>query len=141
MTWQERFPKDKQPTMAEVAAYVATPLWGALCTLIEERYGSKPKLSYSGCSMAPGWNVKYQKKGRAICTLYPDAGSFSCLILVPERVFGRAEVLLPTCTETVQRRYWEQKPSMGGRWLMLEVADEATLADVRELIGLRCDEG
>ena len=49
-----------QPTAGELAL-AGGPLWRRLCEELGERYWIQPKIEYSGCSMAPGWNVKYRK--------------------------------------------------------------------------------
>jgi hypothetical protein len=71
----------------------------------------KPKLSYSGCSMDggawKGWNVKYKKSGKVLCSLYPKQGYF--LALVP----------------------------FEGNSNAFEVSDEDVLREVKDLIALR----
>ena len=75
MGWKTRYPIDRQPSLEEIAAAVATPLWGKFLIHLEETYRVTPKVEYSKCAMAPGWNVKYKKSGKALCTLYPVEGS------------------------------------------------------------------
>ena len=85
MNWCDCYPKEEMPTLAQVAAFVASPLWESLCVHVESCYGVLPKIEHSVCSGAPGWNVKYRKGGRALCTLYPAAGYYTCLISVGRR--------------------------------------------------------
>ena len=68
MGWKTRYPIDRQPSLEEIAAAVATPLWGKFLIHLEETYRVTPKVEYSKCAMAPGWNVKYKKSGKALCT-------------------------------------------------------------------------
>jgi len=56
-----------EPTSEIVTAYVNNPLWSDLCRYVEAEYQVKPVFEYSRCSM-PGWNVKYRKAGRSLCT-------------------------------------------------------------------------
>jgi hypothetical protein len=37
---------------------------------------------YSICPGQPGWNVKYQKTGKAICILYPLKASLIALVVI-----------------------------------------------------------
>jgi len=96
-----------------------------------------PRIEYSRCGMAPGWNVKYKKGGRALCTLYPAAGSFTCLVCIGQREAMAAEALLPLCSPPVRQLYHTASPLNGSRWLMIPVTDEAVLTDVKALIGIR----
>ena len=83
MTWNTLWPQDRKPTPGDIAEFVDNPLWKTLCSWLESGYRTVPRIEYSRCGMAPGWNVKYTKGGRALCTLYPAAGSFTCLVSRP----------------------------------------------------------
>ena len=63
--WHELFPLDREPTMEDIAGYIDHPLWDAFTAFIDESYGAKPRIEYSRCGGAPGWNVKYKARGRA----------------------------------------------------------------------------
>lgn len=137
MTWSECYSKADMPDMPKIAAFVASPLWEALCTHLENSYGVSPKIDYSTCAFAPGWNVKYRKSGRALCTLYPDHGTFTCLVTVGNRETVAAELLLPGFSEAVRHLYLTTKPFNGGRWLMIPVTSSQILEDTKQLIALR----
>ena len=87
--------------------------------------------------MAPGWNVKYKKSGKALCTLYPVEGSFSCMVVIGDKKQNEAELLLPSLDPYVQQLYQNTKSGMGGRWLMVDVTTPAILASLERLIALR----
>lgn len=137
MSWNDLYPKASPPNLAAVSSYINNPLWNALCDHLESSYGVSPALEHSICSGAPGWNVKYKKGGRALCTLYPGEGTFTCLISVGSKEAMEAELLLGGCTEYLQALYWNAKPFNGSRWLMIEVTSAEVLEDVKMLIGLR----
>lgn len=137
MNWNQLYPKDFPPDRAAISDYIGSPLWDKLCAHLESCYGVSPKVEHSICSGAPGWNVKYKKSGRALCTLYPNHGFFTCLVSVGNREAMEAELLLSRCTETVLNLYWDTKPFNGGRWLMIPVTSAETLEDVKRLIALR----
>ncbi len=137
MSWAERYTRDDQPSLNDIAAFIANPLWGELCTYLESSYGVLPRIEYSTCSGAPGWNVKYKKSGRALCTLYPDAGSFIALVTVGRKEVTEAELLLTTFSPYVQALYARVKTFNGAAWLMIHVTDEEVLSDVKRLIALR----
>ena len=79
MEWNEVFPSTRQPSMDEIAGYIggeAKELWQSLMEYMDSAYSAKPKLSYSVCAAKPGWNVKFQKSGQALGTLYPEKRLF-----------------------------------------------------------------
>lgn len=137
MTWQEKYRLNDMPTIEGISEYIHNPLWNELCEYIEEKYSVSPKIEYSKCSMMTGWNVKYKKGGKSICTLYPNEGGFVCLVVIGEKEQLGAEMILPDCDEYVQDVYKSQPIGMGQRWLMLEVANDKILSDIKDLISLR----
>jgi hypothetical protein len=137
MDWIKLYTADKQPTEAEIADYIASPLWKELNDFLRENYEVEPKLTYSTCSGQPGWNVKYQKAGRSLCTLYPMEGFFIALVVIGTREEMEAEPILLTCDEGIQTMYNKAVPLMGGRWLMIQVTSDKILDDVKQLIQLR----
>ena len=137
MNWFERYPKSIQPTLQEISDFIASPLWNGLCTWAEESYQIEPKVEHSTCSGAPGWNVKYRKSSRSLCTLYPDEGQFTALITVGAKEAPEAELLLPTCSDYIRELFARTQTFNGARWLMIRVTDAAVLEDVKKLIRLR----
>lgn len=123
--------------MAKITAYVDSPLFECLCKYLEAEYQSKSVLEYSRCSMQYGWNVKYKKAGRTLCTLYPMEGYFIALIVIGDRERIETEWMLPFFTEYLQQLYQETKTGMGQKWLMINVTDHVVLEDVKQLIAIR----
>lgn len=137
MDWCEVYPAGQQPGSTQIADFVATPLWGELLEHLAENYGAAPSVEYSSCSAMPGWNLKFKKKGRALCTLYPDRGGFYAMVSIGRKEAEQVEFLLPHCTAYIQELYQNTKTFNGGRWLMIRVADPDILADAERLIALR----
>ena len=128
-------PAGKQ--MRTFSQQVNSPLFESLCSYLEETYQCKPVVEFSKCSMQYGWNIKYKKGGRSLCTLYPQDGSFLALVVIGQREAGEAELLLPFLTEYVQQVFAQTKTGIGQKWLMIEVTSTAVLEDVKQLIALR----
>ncbi len=137
MNWNELYPKGSQPDLSAVSKYIASPLWEELRRHLEESYAVMPIVDHSICSGAAGWNLKYKKGGRALCTLYPAEGYFTCMVSIGRKEALDAEFLLPTCTQYVRELYGRTSLFNGGRWLMIDVTTPEILDDTRELIALR----
>ncbi|MEN6636901.1 MAG: DUF3788 domain-containing protein [Clostridiaceae bacterium] len=137
MSWFQRYPKSQQPTLEQISEYIASPLWGELCRWAEKSYQIEPKVEHSTCSGAPGWNVKYKKGGRALCTLYPDEGQFTALVTIGAKEAAEAELLQPTCSDYTRELFARTQAFNGARWLMIRVTDARVLEDVKKLIRLR----
>lgn len=139
MTWMEAYPKSQQPTLQEIEAFIESPLWNGLCDWAESTYTIAPKVEHSTCSGAPGWNVKYKKSGRSLCTLYPDRGQFTALISIGTKEAPEAELLLPTCSDYIRELFARTQTFNGARWLMIRVSDARVLEDVKKFIRLRVE--
>ncbi len=141
MTWYEMFPKEKEPRDEQIKDYVSNPLWDTLAGDLTAAYNVKPKLSYSGCSMDGGawmgWNVKYKKSGKALCTLYPKQDYFVALVAVGAKEQNEADLLAPLCGDYARELYNRSRPGHMGRSLAFEVTSEEILRDMEKFIALR----
>ena len=142
MIWNELFNKENQPSSEQIEKYVATPLWGDLANYLQQTYNVNPKIEYSGCNMDggswKGWNVKYKKSGKSLCTLYPKQGYFLSLITIAEKDAAEADFLIPICCDYVKDLYSRaQFGKSYGKMLGLEVTSEEILRDMKELMALR----
>lgn len=137
MQWSNKFEKDNMPNENEISKYISSPLWEELNAFLVQNYDVEPKYSYSSCSMQAGWNVKYQKAGRSLCTLYPMDGFFIALVVIGSKEAMETELLLPTLTDYVQKLYKISEGTSGSKWLMINVTSTDILEDVKALIQIR----
>ena len=140
MQWHELFDREHEPSESQIKEYINTSLFGELDEHLRQTYKIKPKLAYSGCGMDggawKGWNIKYQKSGKSLCTLYPKQGYPLLLVTIGVRGVNEAELLMPMCTEYIQSLY-KQSDFHGSKYLGIELRDENILHDVKSLIEIR----
>ena len=144
MLWHELYPKDILPTLDAVADYTgsAKPLWLSFLGHVTERYGVRPRLTYSVCSGKPGWNVKFQKGGKALGTFYPEEDSFSALIVVGNRQAAAMEAALPRLSASAAEAYRDAGDFMKmGKWLMLLVNSDESLRDLEHILAAKMSVG
>ncbi len=139
MLWSELFNANRQPSYEDIKKFIGhgEALWSELRSYLDQAYQVQPKMSYSKCSAQPGWNVKYQKSSKSLCTLYPMDGYFIALVVVGAKEEEAVEMSLGTFTPYVQDLYRKTRFSCGGRWLMIVVRDKTVLDDVKDLIAIR----
>lgn len=126
----------------ELSGYIEEPAlswWIDLNSFLQNKYKAKPKMSYSKCSMQRGWNVKYQKSGKSLCTLYPEKESFIVLIVIKLDLIPIIEALENEFEPVVLDVVRSARPFNGTKWLMIKVESEAVLKNVRELLVLKHD--
>ena len=143
MLWSELWGGEYQPSDDQIKEFVETPLWDDLADHIQQTYKVQPKLAYSRCAMDngswKGWNVKYKKGGRSLCTLYPKQGYFISLVSIGFRELNEAELLMPICTGYTQNLFEQAVSGHTGKMLAIDVTNEGILHDVKELIALRLE--
>ncbi len=130
------------PGYDEIDGYINTSareLWRQINSFIGERYKAKPRITYSKCAGKPGWNVKYQRLGKSICTLYPERDGFVTLIVVTLDLLPIIEAISEELTHEIWDTIKSAKPFNGTVWLMLQVNSEAALGDVKQLLILKQD--
>jgi hypothetical protein len=88
---------------------------------------------YSKCAGKPGWNVKYHKSGKALCTLYPEKDGFISLVVVTLELAKQIETMANTFKGIIPI-IKSAKPFNGTLWLMIPVSDQELLDNVKELL-------
>ncbi len=111
--------------------------WRSLTAHIEETYKSAPLIVYSVCSGQPGWNVKYKKGSKALCTLYPEPDSFIALVALGQADLVKLDAVRPSYTPYVLELADGARLFNNTKWLMLRIMDDAVLDDVQKLLRLK----
>lgn len=141
MKWNELFVESNMPSYDDIKKYLGEAClnYENLCSYLEEKYSVKSKTEYSKCSAQPGWNIKYKKGGKSLCTLYPMEGYFIALVVVgsKEKEDVENEIETGTFTPYVAELYKKSSFSALGIWLMIEIRDSEVLNDIKTLIAIR----
>ena len=133
----DKMNKASVPELSTITEWVNDELWNDLLAYMDTTYKARISIDYSGCGMAPGWNVKFKKAGKSLCTLYPQEGWFVALVVIGQKEKSEMEETLWTFTEYTQNLYRQTKEGMGQRWLMFEVKNAEILEDVKRGMMLR----
>ncbi|MCL2689621.1 MAG: DUF3788 domain-containing protein, partial [Chitinispirillia bacterium] len=136
---------EHKPSDSQIKEFVDTPLLNDLDNHLQQTYKVQPKLFYSNCSMDKGmwkgWNVKYKKSGKSLCTIYPKQGYFLLLMPIGLREMNAAELLTSLCTDNYSdytKNLFEQAVvGHFGKMLAFDVTSEDILHDVKNLIAIR----
>lgn len=130
--------KNTKPTIEALGEYVKNPLFTRFCSEIKSVYNCREKIEYSSCSWETGWNVKWKKAGKSLCTIYLREGYFTVLVVVGKKEKAAVEEILPACTAQLQQIYHQTQEGNGQRWLMIDLEDEDELyKDLLRLIQIR----
>ncbi len=117
------------PALEDISEYVRNPVFMQFCMEIKNTYQCNEKIEYSSCSWERGWNIKFKKAGKTLCTIYPREGYFTVMVVVGTKEKARVEAILPECSADLQSIYDQTKEGNGQRWLMIDVEDKESLYD------------
>jgi len=134
MDWHVLFPQTHQPRYEDIENYIGNPLWKSLFDFMENGYKAKPKMTYSVCSGAPGWNVKFQKSGQALGTFYPEVGGFSVFMVIAYKLGAEVETVLPSLSAEIRECYQNAGDFMKvGKYFMFRIENETQFEDYKRL--------
>lgn len=122
--------KNYPPALDEIGEYIQNPLFLEFCSALKKSCQCREKIEFSSCSWERGWNIKFKKSGKTLCTIYPRENYFTVMLVVGKKEKGPFEAILPECSAEMQETYRRTKEGNGQKWLML---------DLREKGGLYCD--
>ncbi|MCI8539509.1 MAG: DUF3788 domain-containing protein [Oscillospiraceae bacterium] len=131
--------KSTCPTLEEIGEWIGNPLFSQFCDEIKETFRCTEKIEFSACSMERGWNIKFKKSGKSLCTIYPRESYFTAMLVVGRKEKEPFEAILPDCAPALREIYRETKEWNGQRWLMVNLEDRDSLyRDVFRLMEIRC---
>jgi hypothetical protein len=125
------------PTFDQISEYINPPtraVWLNMNNFILDTFKASPKISYSVCAGKPGWNVKYQKSGKSICTLYPEKDCLIALVVIKLELAALLQQAQPPLHPLILNMMAKSKPFNNTLWLMIPVGDEAVLECVKDLL-------
>lgn len=126
------------PSLEELGAYIGNPVFNQFCAEVKNKYKCREKTEFSSCSWGPGWNIKFKKSGKTLCTIYPREFYFTVMVVVSKTEKASVEAILPNCTVELQKIYTQTKEGNGQRWLMIDLEDNGEMYhDLFRLIEIR----
>lgn len=119
--------KDYCPSLEEIGAFIRNPAFPQFCAELMETYSCGEKIEYSACSMERGWNVKFKKSGKTLCTIYPREQYFTVMLVIGRKEKESFEAILPDCCPALLEIYNRTKEGNGQRWMMIDLEDRDEL--------------
>lgn len=126
------------PSLGDISEYIRNPVFSEFVDEIKTLYKCNEIIEYSSCSMERGWNVKFRKAGKSLCTIYPRESYFTVMVVVGKKEKERVESMLPECSPELIAIYNCTSEGNGQRWLMIDVEDKSSIYnDILCLIKIR----
>ncbi len=132
--WDVVWPRQMQPSLSDIGAWVNNPAFEELLLWMGEAYGVEPLVEFSRCSLDKGWNVKFKKGSKSLCVLYVRQGWFTAMVTLGAKQLLELEPLLPTFSASFRKLYEKTALFNGGKWLVVDVKKPEQLEEVQRLI-------
>lgn len=130
--------KNYQPSIEEIKEYVDLPLFNEIFTYMDTEYNALVKTEYSGDKVLLGWNVKFKKAGKTLCTVYPRKGHFYLLVIVGNKEKEQTEALMDDLSDGFKSIYTNTKEGIGQRWLLFDFNKKNDVyEDVLKIVRIR----
>lgn len=130
--------RSRRPTLEEMGTYTGNPVFLQFCSAVKERYACKEHVEFSSCSWEPGWNIKFKKAGKTLCTVYPKETFIQVMVVIGKREKAPVEALLPSCSPALRELYAQTREGNGQRWLAAVLEDDGEMyRDLFRLLDIR----
>lgn len=83
-----------------------------------------------------GWSLRY-KKSRSFCTMIPERGRFSLVIVFGAEERTKAEAILPRLSEKTGKAYSEAETCHDGKWVLLDIGNDSAFNDAAALLAVK----
>ena len=135
----EEFPrmmdKAREPTEEEMMSYVgerAEEAWTELRQFIEDNYDFMPETVFYGAKY--GWTVRYRRSGKTLCSLFPEKGGFTVLVVLGRKEAKKALSMRDELNPRVKNLLGNTEQLHDGRWLWIRISTINDVDDVKKLL-------
>jgi hypothetical protein len=130
---------DHSPTPEELGEWLgnsAYSFWERFSRFIGETYPGvfSPEWLFGG--KKHGWSLRY-KKSRSFCTMVPERGRFSLVIVFGAEERAKAEAILPRLSEETGKAYSEAATCHDGKWVLLDIGNDSAFNDAAALLAVK----
>lgn len=127
-----------KPTEKDILRFLEKPAsiaWIDLRSFLDINYDFVPETTFYGKKY--GWTVRYRRSGKTLCSLFPEKGSFTILLVFGKNEIQKFEELELEFSQEIVQLYENTKKLHDGKWLWIRVHKSEDLEDVKVLITIK----
>lgn len=126
------------PSEYEMSNFINNELWDKFCEFMKSNYNVNPIFEFSKCSLEFGWNIKFKKGSRTLCTVYPRENYFCVIIVIGKKEKEQFENMFHSFCIEIQEIYGDTREFNNQKWLMIDLEDEdKKYEDVKKILNIR----
>lgn len=127
-----------KPTEKDILYFLEKPVsiaWIDLTSFLNINYDFVPETTFYGKKY--GWTVRYRRSGKTLCSLFPEKGSFTILLVFGKNEIQKFEELKFEFSQEIVQLHENTKKLHDGKWLWIRVHKSEDLEDVKMLIVIK----
>lgn len=135
MSFERMLEKHHQPTDKEILDTIGdTMFWQKLRDFLESSYDFTPELVNYG---KHGWTIRYRKSGKTLCSLFPEQGAFTALIVLGKKETEKVLPIIDQLNSNIQKLIGDTQQLHDGRWLWIRVRNQTDIESIKEILKLK----
>ncbi len=129
--------KNNPPTQEEILALIGQlqTHWQALNDYLQTYYDFTPELKFF--TKKYGWSIRYVRRGKTLCYLFPDLNSFKVLIVLGSKDTQKVDSHIEELSPETRRIFTETPQLHDGRWLWIKITDPLQVNDIKILLSAK----
>lgn len=112
----------REPTEEEIVRFIgeqAKEAWLEIRQFLEDRYDLVPETIFYGAKY--GWTIRYRKGGKTLCSLFPEKGGFTVLVVLGKKESEKALSIRDELSSKIRMLFGDTEQLHDGRWLWIRL--------------------
>jgi len=130
--------KGHKPSEKDMTSFIGEPAkraWREIRGFIEDSYSFEPEAIFYGEKY--GWTVRYRKSGKTLCSLFPEKGGFTVLIVLGRKESDQFLSMQDELSSKIQKLFENAKQYHDGRWLWIRLLTKSDTDDIKKLLMIK----
>ena len=132
------YEKENAPSDKEIVKFIGKPSsndWIELNDFLQTYYDFVPETVFYGKKY--GWTIRYRKSGKILCSLFPEVGGFTVLIVLGKQEVEKTEKIHSDFSTDLKTLFDSTEQLHDGRWLWIRMPDSASIKDIKKLLQIK----
>jgi len=130
--------KTHKPTEEEIESFIGEQAKEAMQEIrkfIESHYDFMPETVFYGAKY--GWTIRYRKSGKTLCSLFPEKGGLTVLIVLGKKESEKALSTRDELNSKIKELLGNTDQLHDGRWLWIRLLTVEDTDDVKKLLQVK----
>ena len=127
--------KTHKPSEEEIESFVgeqAKEAWQEIRKFVESHYDFISETVFYGAKY--GWTIRYRKSGKTLCSLFPEKGGFTVLIVLGKKEAEKALSIQNELNSKIKELLSGTEQLHDGQWLWIRVLTAKDTDDIKKLL-------